>query len=52
MAEMMSKDEDVITADSVSIPPKPPDGPTLVKVQKPESVDRPPATSEPHAPVF
>jgi hypothetical protein len=47
MAELMAKDEDVITADLVSISPKQPDAPSLVKVEEPETLDRLPAISEP-----
>jgi hypothetical protein len=51
MAELMAKEEDVITADAASISPKQPDGPTLVKVQEREPLDRLPAISEP-VPLF
>jgi hypothetical protein len=51
MAELMAKEEDAITADSLSISPKQSDGPTLVKVQakvqEPETLSRLPAMSEP-----
>jgi hypothetical protein len=50
MAGMIAKEEkeeDVITADLVSISPKQPEGPKLVKVQEPEIVDRSPVISEP-----
>jgi len=47
MAELMAKDEDVITADLVSISPKPPNGPALVKVQETETLDNPAAVSKP-----
>jgi|SRR5271166_1107011 len=47
MAEMIAKEEDVITADLVNISPKQPDGPKLVKVQEPEILDRLPVISEP-----
>ena len=50
MAGMIAKEEkeeDVITADLVSISPKQPDGPKLVKVQEPEILDRLPVISEP-----
>lgn len=47
MAELMAKEEDVITADFASIPPEGPDGPKLVKDQEPEKLGRAAATSEP-----
>jgi len=47
MAELMAKEEDVITADLVSIPPERPDGPKLVKDQEPETLARAVALSEP-----
>src|ERR1700690_3147126 len=51
MAELMAKEEDVITADPVSVSPTQFDGPTLVKVQprvqEPETLSRLPAMSEP-----
>ncbi len=49
MAELMAKEkeEDIITADLVSISPKQPDGPTLVKVQEPETLDKAAAISKP-----
>ena len=46
MAELMAKEEDVITADLVSIPPERPDGPKLVKDQEPETA-RAAVVSEP-----
>ncbi len=52
MAELMAKDEDVITADLVSISPKQPKLPTLVKVEEPETLNRLPATFRAHALVF
>jgi hypothetical protein len=47
MAELKTKEEDVITADLASIPPKQPEGPKLVKGQEPETLDRAAAVSEP-----
>jgi hypothetical protein len=47
MAELMAKEEDVITADLASIPPERPDGPKLVKEQEPETVARAATVSEP-----
>jgi hypothetical protein len=47
MAELMAKEEDVITADLASIPPKQPDGPKLVKGYEPETLDRAATVSEP-----
>jgi hypothetical protein len=49
MAELMAKEkeEDIITTDLVSISPKQPDGPTLVKVQEPETLDKAAAISKP-----
>ena len=49
MAELMAKEkeEDIITTDLVSISPKQPDGPTLVKVQEPETMDKAAAISKP-----
>ena len=47
MAELMAKDEDVITADLVSISPKLPNGPALVKVQETETLDNAAAVSKP-----
>ena len=47
MAELMAKDEDVITGDLVSISPKPPNGPALVKVQETETLDNAAAVSKP-----
>jgi hypothetical protein len=46
-AELMAKEEDVITADTASIPPEQPDGPKLVKVQEPETLARAAAVPEP-----
>ena len=51
MAELMAKDEDVITADLASIPPERLDGPKLVKDQEPETLARAVAVSEP-TPLF
>jgi hypothetical protein len=50
MAELMAKEEDVITADSASLPPEQPDGPKL-EVQEPETLARAAAVSEP-TPLF
>jgi hypothetical protein len=47
MAELMAKEEDVITADLASIPPERLDGPKLVKDQEPETLARAVAVSEP-----
>jgi hypothetical protein len=47
VAELMAKDEDVITADLVSISPKLPNGPALVKVQETETLDNAAAVSKP-----
>jgi hypothetical protein len=47
MAELMAKEEDVITADLASIPPERLDGPKLVKDQEPETLARGAAVSEP-----
>ena len=47
MAELMAKDEDVITSDLVSISPKLPNGPALVKVQEAETLDNAAAVSKP-----
>ena len=47
MAELKTREEDVITADLASIPPKQPEGPKLVKGQEPETLDRAAAVSEP-----
>ena len=48
MAELMAKEEDVITADLASIPPERLDGPKLVKDQEPtETPARAVAVSEP-----
>jgi hypothetical protein len=46
MAELMAKEEDVITADLASIPPERLDGPKLVKDQEPETA-RAAVVSEP-----
>jgi hypothetical protein len=46
MAELMAKEEDVITADLASIPPERLDGPKLVKDQKPETLARAVPVSE------
>src|ERR1700687_1642788 len=46
MAELKTREEDVITADLASIPPKQPEGPKLVKGQEPETLDRAAAVSE------
>jgi hypothetical protein len=46
MAELMTKEEDVITADLASIPPERLDGPKLVKDQEPETA-RAAVVSEP-----
>jgi hypothetical protein len=47
MAELMAKEEDVVTADLASIPPERSDGPKLVKEQEPETLARATAASEP-----
>ncbi|MFY9559817.1 MAG: hypothetical protein WAQ52_06255 [Terriglobales bacterium] len=47
MAELMTKEEGVITAEVASTPPKQPDGPMLVKGQEPETRDTAAAVSEP-----
>jgi hypothetical protein len=47
MAELMAKDEDVITADLVSISPERIEGPKLMKHQEPETLARAVAVSEP-----
>jgi hypothetical protein len=47
MAELMAKEEDVITADLASIPPERTDGPKLVKEQEPETLAKAVAVSEP-----
>jgi hypothetical protein len=47
MAELMAKEEDVITADLASIPPERPDGPKLVKEQEQQTLARAAAVSEP-----
>jgi hypothetical protein len=47
MAELMAKEEDVITADLASIPPERADGPKLVKEQEPETLAGAAAVSEP-----
>jgi hypothetical protein len=47
VAELMAKDEDVITADLVSISPKLPNGPALVKVQETKTLDNAAAVSKP-----
>jgi hypothetical protein len=49
MAELKTKERELTTADlaSYGIPSKQPDGPTLVKGQKPESLDRVAAVAEP-----
>ena len=47
MAELMAKEEDVITADLVSIPPERPDRPKPAKDQEPETLARAVALSEP-----
>ena len=47
MAELMAKEEDVMTADLASIPPERLDGPKLVKDQEPEGLTRAVAVSEP-----
>src|ERR1019366_1724216 len=47
MAELKTREEDVITADLASIPPKQPEGPKLVKGQEPETLDRAAADAEP-----
>jgi hypothetical protein len=47
MAELKTREEDVITADLASIPQKQPEGPKLVKGQEPETLDRAAAVSEP-----
>lgn len=46
MAELMAKEEDIITADLASIPPEL-DGPKLVKDHEPETLVRAVAVSEP-----
>ena len=46
MAELMAKEEDVITADLASIPPEP-EGPKLVKEQEAETLARAATVSEP-----
>jgi hypothetical protein len=46
MAELMAKEEDIITADLASIPPEL-DGPKLVKDHEPETLTRAFAVSEP-----
>jgi hypothetical protein len=47
MTELMAKDEDVITADLVSISPERIEGPKLVKDQEPETLATAVASSEP-----
>jgi hypothetical protein len=47
MAELMAKEQDVITADLASIPPERPGGPKLVKDQEPETLARAAIVSEP-----
>lgn len=47
MAELMTKEEGVITAEVASTPPKQPDGPMLVTGQEPETRDMAAAVSEP-----
>jgi hypothetical protein len=47
MAELMAKEEDVITSDLASIPAERPDGPKLVKEQEPETLSRAATVSEP-----
>ena len=47
MAELMAKEEDVVTADLASIPPERPEGPKLVKEQEPETLARATTVSEP-----
>lgn len=49
MAELKTKERELTTADlaSYGIPSKQPDGPTLVKGQKPETLDRVAAVAEP-----
>jgi len=47
MTELMAKDEDVITADLVSISPERIEGPKLVKDQEPETLATAVAASEP-----
>ena len=49
MAELKTKDEELTTADPASngIPPKPPEGPKLVKGQEPETLGKGAAVSEP-----
>jgi hypothetical protein len=47
MAELMAKDDDVITADLVSTSPKQPDGPKLVKEHELETLARAATVSEP-----
>jgi hypothetical protein len=47
MAELMAKEEDVITADLASVPPERLDRPKLVKDQGPETLARAVAVSEP-----
>jgi hypothetical protein len=47
MAELMAKDEDVVTADLVNISPKLSNGPALVKVQETKTLDNAAAVSKP-----
>jgi hypothetical protein len=47
MAELMTKDGDIITAELVSVTQKQPEGPKLVKGQEPETLGRAAAMSEP-----
>jgi hypothetical protein len=47
MAELMAKEEDVITADLARIPSERTDGPKLVKEQEPETLAKAVAVSEP-----
>ena len=47
MAELMTEDGDIITAELVSVTQKQPDGPKLVKGQEPETLARAAAVSEP-----
>jgi hypothetical protein len=47
MAELIAKEEDVITADVARTPPERLDGPKLVKDQEPETLARAVAVSEP-----
>jgi hypothetical protein len=47
MAELMAKEEDVITADLASIPSERTDGPKLVKEQEPKTLAKAVAVSEP-----